>query len=217
MQNIPMFTGVHGMATLILKEIPISGLAYVLVRSVWKDDLAGLLAECRDFCRAAGAEAVYGSWETRDLPAAHAYDVLEQTMARDRLPPPPEPLALTPLTARNGPDYLAVYNRCFGKLPGHASYGPKDIQRLQGKNLAFLVYRDGVPAAVAELGENKLEGLGVLPEFHGLGWPLALTALARLPGPVLSLRVVSTNERALALYRRIGFGGARVVSRVWRL
>ena len=51
----------------------------------------------------------------------------------------------------------------------------------------------------------------------GLGWPLALTALARLPGPVLSLRVVSTNERALALYRRIGFGGAREVSRVWRL
>ena len=138
-------------------------------------------------------------------------------MDRDRLPPPPEPLALTPLTARNGPDYLAVYNRCFGKLPGHASYGPKDIQRLQGKDLAFLVYRDGVPAAVAELGENKLEGLGVLPEFRGLGWPLALTALARLPGPVLSLRVVSTNERALALYRRIGFGGAREVSRVWRL
>ena len=28
----------------------------MLVRSVWKDDLAGLLAECRDFCRAAGAE-----------------------------------------------------------------------------------------------------------------------------------------------------------------
>ena len=83
--------------------------------------------------------------------------------------------------------------------------------------MAFLVYRDGVPAAVAELGENKLEGLGVLPEFRGLGWPLALTALARLPGPVLSLRVVSTNERALALYRRIGFGGAQVVSRVWRL
>ena len=58
MQNIPMFTGVHGMATLILKEIPVSGMAYVLVRSVWKDDLAGLLAECRDFCRAAGAEVV---------------------------------------------------------------------------------------------------------------------------------------------------------------
>ena len=58
MQNIPIFPGVHGMATLIVKEITTSGLAYVLVRSVWKDDLAGLLAEGRDFCRAGGGAAV---------------------------------------------------------------------------------------------------------------------------------------------------------------
>lgn len=217
MQNIPMFTGIHGMATLILKEIPVSGLAYVLVRSVWKDNLAGLLAEAGDFCRAAGAETVYASWEDRDLPAEHAYDVLELTMDRENLPPPPEPVVLMPLTDRNSRDYLTVYNGCFARMPGHASYGPKDMQRLQGKNLAFLVYRDGLPAAVAELGDNQLEGLGVLPAFRGLGYPLALTVLARLPGPVLSLRVVSTNDRALSLYRRIGFGGDRVVSRVWRL
>ena len=217
MQNIPIFTGVHGMATLILKEIPTSGLAYVLVRSVWKDDLAGLLAEGRDFCRAAGAETVYGSWDARTLPAEHAYDVWELTMDRDALPQPPEALPLTPLTAENGRDYLAVYNRCFAGMPGHASYDHRDLQRLAGKHLAFLVYRDGVPAAVAELGENKLEGLGVLPEYRGLGYPLALTALARLPGPTLSLRVASTNTRALALYHRIGFGGEKIVSRMYRL
>ena len=45
MQNIPIFTSVHGTATLILKEIPVSGLAYVLVRSVWDGDLEGLAAE----------------------------------------------------------------------------------------------------------------------------------------------------------------------------
>lgn len=217
MQNIPIFTGVHGMATLILKEIPTSGLAYVLVRSVWQNSLAGLLAECRDFCRAAGAETVYGSWDCRDLPAEHAYDVWELTLEWDKLPPPPEEVPLTPLTARNGQDYLSVYNRCFAKMPGHASYDRRDIQRLQGKDLAFLVYRDGVPAAVAELGDNKLEGLGVLPEFRGLGYSLALTVLGRLPGPALTLRVVSTNARALALYRRIGFGGEKTVSRVWLL
>lgn len=217
MQNIPMFTGVHGMATLILKEIPASGLAYVLVRSVWKDNLAGLLAESRDFCRAAGAETVYGSWDCRNLPAEHAYDVWELALDRDRLPEPSEDVVLTPLTARNGSDYLSVYNRCFAKMPGHASYDHRDIQRLQGKDLAFLVYRGGIPAAVAELGENKLEGLGVLPEFRGLGYSLALTVLRRLPGPVLTLRVVSTNSRALSLYRRIGFGGEKTVSRMWLL
>lgn len=217
MQNIPIFTGVHGMASLILKEIPTSGRAYVLVRSVWKDDLAGLLAEGRAFCRAAGAETVYGSWDCRTLPAEHAYDVWELTLAREDLPQPTQPLALTPLSGENGGDYLSVYNCCFQALPGHASYDQRDLQRLLGKSLAFLVYRQGVPAAVAEVGENRLEAIGVLPAFRGLGYPLALAVLQRLPGPTLTVRVASTNGPALALYRRIGFGAARTVSRWWRL
>ena len=85
MQNIPIFTGVHGMATLILKEIPVSGYSYVLVRSVWKDNLPGLLAEAAAFCREAGAKAVFASYECYDLPARHVHDVLEFTMDR---PPP---------------------------------------------------------------------------------------------------------------------------------
>ena len=62
MQNIPIFTGVHGMATLILKEIPVSGYSYVLVRSVWKDNLPGLLAEAVVFCPGGGALAVFPSY-----------------------------------------------------------------------------------------------------------------------------------------------------------
>ena len=57
MKNIPMFTSAYGIATLILREIPWSGSAYVLVRSVWNDQTAALLEECRGFCRAVGAKA----------------------------------------------------------------------------------------------------------------------------------------------------------------
>lgn len=216
MQNIPIFTSVHGTATLILKEIPVSGLAYVLVRSVWDGDLEGLAAEGAAFCRQAGAREVYASYEQTILPAPHSHDVLEFTMARSRLPAV-EPVTLTPLSADNGADYLAVYNRCFAAMPGHASYDRRDIQRLLGQDSAFLVYVEGVPAAVVELGENRLEGIGVLPEHRGLGYPLAVTALARCPGPTLSLRVVDTNHRAIALYRRIGFRQTKVVSRWWRV
>ena len=35
MKNIPIFTAVNGTASLILQEIPISGKAYVILRSVW--------------------------------------------------------------------------------------------------------------------------------------------------------------------------------------
>ena len=74
------------MATLILKEIPVSGYSYVLVRSVWKDNLPGLLAEAAAFCREAGAKEVFASYECYDLPARHVHDVLEFTMDPRRLP-----------------------------------------------------------------------------------------------------------------------------------
>lgn len=216
MQNIPMFTGVHGMATLILKEIPVSGYSYVLVRSVWKDNLPGLLEEAAAFCREAGAKAVFASYECYDLPARHVHDMLEYSMDARRLPEV-APVPLTPLSKENGADYLAVYNRCFAQMPGHASYGEKDLERLLGQDAAFLCYRGGTPAAVAELSEHSLEGIGVLPEFKGLGYPLAVTALKRLPGETLFLKVASTNHRAIRLYHRIGFAQTRIISRWWEL
>ena len=57
----------------------------------------------------------------------------------------------------------------------------------------------------------------MLPEYKGLGYPLAVTALKRLLEPTLFLKVVSTNHRAIRLYQRIGFAETRVVSRWWSL
>lgn len=217
MQNIPIFTAEHGLASLILREIPYSGRAYVMVRSVWKGRTQALLEECRQFCCAAGAQEVFASWDLEDLPARHAYDVLELSRPREGLPLPAEPVEPEPLSEANAAEYLDIYNRCFRGLPGAASYGREDMRRLMGKNLAFLAKRRGRYAAVAELGAGRLAGVAVLPEFHGLGHDWALTVLARLETPELTLRVASTNARALALYRRLDFGGDRTVSRWWRL
>ena len=101
MNNIPIFTAVNGMATLILKEIPICGRAYVLLRSVWNGQTAALLEECAQFCRMAGAQEVFASDETKELPAEPAYDVLELSLHRDSLPLPAKPVELVPLGQEN--------------------------------------------------------------------------------------------------------------------
>lgn len=216
MQNIPIFTAEHGLASLILREIPYSGSAYVMLRAVWNGQTAALLAECRQFCLAAGAETVFASQERAELPARHAYDILELSRPRAGLPLPDRQVALEPLTENNAAVYLDIYNRCFRAVPGAASYDREDMRRLMGKDLAFLAKRDGRYAAVAELGEGSLAGVAVLPEFRGLGHDWTLTVLARLETPVLKLRAASTNTRALALYRRLGFGADQVVSRWWK-
>ncbi len=216
MKNIPIFTAVNGTASLILQEIPISGKSYVILRSVWTTAEA-LLGECFQFCRAAGAETVFASYGTEPLPAAPAYDLIAMTCPRADLPQPRQAVELIPLTPENGGAYLEVYNRCFRQVPGAATYGQRDLQRLYGKNLAWLVRRQDTWAAVAEIGEEGLEAIGVLPRFRGLGYDLAATVLRLVPADPLRLKVASTNQQALALYGRLGFAAERVVSRWWQV
>lgn len=203
------------MASLVLREIPYSGAAYVLVRSVWNGQTAALLEECASFCRTAGAQRVYASDGKNDLPAEHAYDMVMLTMPSENLPELTNPIELEPISAQNGAEYLAVYNACFRDLPGAASYGKKDLQRLIDHSSGFLTRKNGVCAGIVELEKDELAGICVLPEFKGLGYDLALTALHRLEPSVMRLKTASSNKRALSLYRRLGFGNDTVISRWW--
>lgn len=203
MKNIPMFTSAYGIATLILREIPWSGSAYVLVRSVWNDQTAALLEECRGFCRAVGAKAVFAAYDTEELPAEHAYDMLHMTRPKAGLPE--AVLELLPLTRENSAAYLEIYNRCFVEVPSAASYDQSSLEPLYGEDLVWLVKRGEVYAGVAEISKEGLEAVAVLPEFRGMGYDLALSVLHMVPSPVLRLKVASTNTRAIALYQRLGF------------
>lgn len=217
MRNIPMFTAANGMASLILREIPYSGRAYVMVRSVWNGRTEALLRECAEFCRAAGANEVLASDGKNDLPAEHAYDILRLTVERASLPELEHPVELEPVSAENGSAYLEIYNACFRGVPGAASYDKKDLQRLMEQGSGFLGKRDGAYAGVVELDPDGIAGIAVLPRYRGLGHDLALTALQRVRQETLCLKVADTNRRAMALYRRLGFGNDTLVSHWWRI
>lgn len=216
MKDIPMFTGQYGLASLILKEIAVSGRAYVLVRSVWNGQTHAFLQECRDFCRAVGAQTVYASYENEDLPAVHAYDMLTMETEKAKLPQG-KPVKLEPLTPENGEVYLDIYNACFREVIGAASYGKQDLQRLYDKDCAFLAKVDGSYAAVAEISEEGMESIAVLPQYRGSGYDLSLTVLPMVPRKTIRLKVASTNERAISLYRRLGFAQTGVAGRWWKL
>lgn len=215
MKDIPVFTGSHGIATLVLAQIPWSGCGYVLVRSVW-DDAAAFLEECLGFCRACGAERVYASWELEALPAEHAYDMLQMKIKKSELPPL-APVAVEELTEENSAAFLAIYNRCFQTVPGAASYSRKDVERLLGEEMAYLVRVDGEYAAVAEISKKGLEAVAVLPEHRGLGASLTRTVLEKVPSTVIGLKVASTNTRAIGMYERLGLMPCGILSRWWKL
>lgn len=217
MKNIPMFTGQHGMATLVFRELSFSGCAYVVVRAVWNGETAAFLEECRGFCRAVGAEKIYASWEENPLPAVHAYDMLGLYREKAGLPLPSREVELEYLRPENGQTYLQIYNTCFRPIPGAASYDKQDLRRLYGEDRAFLAKVDGQYAAVAEISKEGLESIAVLPEYCGLGHDLSLTVLPMVPNPILRLKVASGNHRALKLYQRLGFVQENVRSRWYEL
>jgi len=214
MKDIPVFTGAHGVASLILRQIPWSGCGYVIVRGIY-GDAAAFLDECLGFCRACGAEEVYANMELQDLPAPHAYDMLR--LQRQKAGLPCGSTELEELSKENSEEFLTVFNTCFRPVPNAVAYGKEELRRLLEEETAFLVRRDGRAAAVAEISKQGLEAIAVLPEYRGLGYDLALTVLQMVPSNTISLKVASTNARALALYERLGFVQTEVLSRWWKL
>ena len=59
MKDFPVFTTENGVASLILKEIPYRGEAYIHLRDSQNPKV--LLEECVSFCAACGAEKIYAS------------------------------------------------------------------------------------------------------------------------------------------------------------
>ena len=59
MRDFPVFTTEHGVGSLVLKEIPYSGIAYITIRDSLEPE--GFLTDCTDFCKAVGATMVYAS------------------------------------------------------------------------------------------------------------------------------------------------------------
>ena len=70
----------------------------------------------------------------------------------------------------------------------------------------FYLLKDPLPLAVVSVRDSLIEDLYVLPEAQGKGYGTALLrfAVSRCSG-VPTLWILENNERAAALYRRIGF------------
>ena len=215
MKDIPVFTGAHGTASLILKQVPFSGCAYVIVRSIWTN-AAAFLDECLGFCRAVGAEQAYATWEQAELPLPHGYDMVRMQMEKKDLPSA-EPLDLQPVTAQTAREYRTLYNEAFRSVPNSVACTEEDTKRLIREETGFLVFRGGEAVALAEISQKALEAIAVSPGAKGLGFPLAVAALQMVPCATVQLKAASSNARAMALYERLGMKQTAVLSRWWKL
>lgn len=199
MRDIPLLTTQNGVASLMFKKIPFTKEAYVHIR----DSVAcnELVKECIDICRMAGAEIIYATGHDALADRTLFCSVLRYSVSGTHLPKT-DALAL-PVTPEQKEWWRQLYNQKMAPVPAAAPLTISETEELIQKGRAFCVFRDCSILGIGVAYDGQLQAIAsVLP---GGGREVVLALAACLSEPEISLSVASTNEKAIKLYRSLGF------------
>lgn len=201
MRDFPFFTTEYGVAGLQLKEIPYRSAAYIRVREAAREDLNALLAECKAFCRMAGAEHIYAAGH-EGLEGRPLHVSIYEMRGEARVDP--EDLAsLFPVTERTVGQWRALYNRAMAEVSNAATLEFRDEAEILNGVGAYFVHRQGKLLGIGWLEDTKL--LAIAAAEKGAGRTVLNTLLSTVEGADVTLEVASDNEKAIRLYESFGF------------
>ena len=201
MKDFPFFTTEYGVASLVLKEIPYRGEAYITLRDAQPGQEEDLLAECVSFCRMAGAEKVFaaghGILERFPLHTA-IYEMRGQAQAdEDKLE------NHFPVTETTVTQWRQIYNEKMRSVDCAATQTAFDEKRIVSFGGAYFIHHEGDLLGIGWMDGSEL--LAVCAVKPGMGARVMHTLMSLVEGDQMRLEVASTNERAIRLYERLGF------------
>ena len=210
-KDFPVFDTEFGIASLVLKEIPYKGIAYILLREVW--DAEKLLAECVSFCRMCGAEVICAAGQ-ESLNRYPLYTTVlemrgEAIVDRQILQ------SLFPVTAATVTRWREIYNEKMRPIDNAATMTTFDEKRILESGGAYFVHTDGELLGIGWLDDTQL--LAVAAEKPGTGRAVMNTLMSLIEGAQMRLEVASTNEKAIRLYENMGFIKTKEISRWYRI
>ncbi len=190
MRDIPLFTATNGMATLILHEIPFRGDAFVWIRTVY-GSTEGLMRECKDFCKAAGADRVYFSGEV-DLSSYPVYArLIYRSIERNALPV----TEAIVLPVRDPDLWLEQYRRRFRQVPA--------AQSTPSQEGRYDICIDDELIGIGQVQGGMLMSVAALRP--GMGTHCVSALASRCEGPRVQLVCAEENSPAMKLYDKLGF------------
>jgi len=198
MKDFPMFTTQFGIASLILKEIPYRGEAYIIIQDTQQPEQ--LLQECISFCRMCGAERIYArGHEIAESYPLHCvvYEMCGKAQVEDS-----KVENLWPVTEETIPQWRQFLNdrlRTVDNAGTLTAQGEKEILESGG---ACFVHKNGELLGAGWLRNGELLLIAAVP---GNGERVMHTLMSLQPGAPLELDVASTNTRAIRLYEKLGF------------
>ena len=199
MRDFPVFTTENGAASLVLREIPYRGVAYVTLRDTLSPK--ELLAECVDFCKMAGAEKVYATGH-KYLEGYPVYtSVVKMQRPRDGLPE--SDAALFPVTEKTVEDWRSLYNDKMKSVPNASTITRGEGKQLLARGGGYFVHKNGELLGIGIAREDRIEAIASVKP--GAGELVLIALCSALFSENIVLEVASNNERAIRLYERVGF------------
>lgn len=198
MRDIPVFTTENGAASLVLREIPYSGTAYVKIQSTLS--LEALLEDCVGFCKAAGATIVLAAGNC-DLVKYPVYAQIKQMCCKqlDRK----TDAVLVPVTADTLDTWREIYNRKMVNVLTAAHMSAHEAQELLNAGKAYYAYRGGKCIGICAGKDDTIEVVASLVPGGGRDVLVALSSI--LNADEVFLDVSADNHKAIRLYRDFGF------------
>lgn len=211
MKDFPVFPTQHGAASLILKEIPYRGEAYIQIQSTQEPD--ALLEECIHFCAACGAERVYAAGHDI-LEAAYPLHTSIYRMTGTIQLHEEEIPAMFPVTEQTAERWRECYNQRMKNVDNAATLESRDTPNIVQGN-AYFIHRNGTLLGIGWIEGNKLRAIASMQP--GAGEALCRAMQSLIPQQQMTLEVASTNQKAIALYERLGLIKVEELSRWYQV
>lgn len=207
MKDFPVFTTEYGVASLVLREIPYQGCAYVTILDSREPAL--LLQECVSFCRMCGAESVYAKGHPY-LERYPLYTVLLKMRAAIADLADTD-AALWPVQEQTLEQWRGIYNHKVKRIPNGAWMTEKAAKEMLQKGEGYFVHRDKMLLGIGKVSGETLEWVASV--YPGAGADVVCTLAHAVSGDAVTLTVANNNEKARKLYERLGFLPVQEVGR----
>ncbi len=211
MKNFPMFTTDFGVASLVMKEIPYQGCAYIIIQSAQQPE--ELLQECVSFCRMCGAERIYakGHEILEDKPL---YSVLlEMCCATSALAD--TDAALFPVQEQTLAQWRQIYNQKIRSVPCGAWMTEADGKKMLERGDGYFVHRGEELLGIGMAAGDTIDWVASVRP--GAGRDVLLALSHAVMEETVKLTVAEENEKAVRLYENLGFIKSKEISRWYQV
>lgn len=211
MRDLPVFTTENGVGSLVLKEIPYRGIAYITIQdSLYPKEF---LAECVAFCHAVGAERIYAAGH--EILAQYPVYTSVIQMSGSVASIPETDACLFPVTDQTLNRWREIYNQRMQDVDNASYMSEQTAKELLKSGDAYFVHRNGELLGIGKASGNRIDCVASVKRGSGREVVSAL-AHGLLSDPMI-LDVASTNSKAIQLYESLGFIKTSEISKWYKI